>query len=225
MSDALIKTRRDIVYSLANNTNQDTAAELAQISNSTRKSADLQDNWESFKDIAFSQDSWAALTKPGHFDDPDMLVLGMIGWGEPRPTRLTPDEQYSHMSLWCLLSAPLLLGCDLERLDPFTLSLITNDEVLEVNQDPLCQQATKVGGQGDAVVYAKSLEDGSIAVGLFNRSESEANVAVSWSELGINGRHAIRDLWRQKALGVFPETFDANIPRHGVVLIRVTKAE
>jgi alpha-galactosidase len=78
--------------------------------------------------IGFKQDEWARYAGPGHWNDPDMLVVGQVGWGPKlHPTKLTPDEQYTHISLWCLLSAPLLIGCDLERLDDFTLSLLTND--------------------------------------------------------------------------------------------------
>lgn len=75
--------------------------------------------------------------KPGNWNDPDMLVLGIVGWGNPHQTKLKPDEQYLHFSLWSLFSAPLLIGCDLEKMDDFTLSLLTNNEVIAVNQDPL----------------------------------------------------------------------------------------
>jgi alpha-galactosidase len=125
------------------------------------------------------------------------------------------------MSLWCLLSAPLLLGCDLEQLDDFTRALMTNDEVLDIDQDSLCRQATRVSGRGDSLVYAKPLEDGSWAVGLFNRGDVPTKVKVSWPELGINGTRMIRDLWRQTDLGAFSEKFEAMVSRHGVVLIRV----
>src|SRR5438552_12942763 len=108
-----------------------------------------------------------------------MLVVGKVGWG-PRlhPTGLTADEQYTHISLWCLLAAPLLIGCDMTQLDDFTLNLLTNDEVLEVNQDPLGKQAARVAQNDDLEVWAKDLEDGSKAVGLFNRGESDASVAA-----------------------------------------------
>lgn len=221
MNRALIASRRDIVYSVSRNSRTPLAADLLPLTNCTRTAVDLQDTWESVSDIGFSQDKWTSYNRPGHYNDPDMLVVGMVGWGIPRPTRLTSDEQYTHMSLWCLMSAPLLLGCDLEQLDEFTLGLLTNDEVLDIDQDSLCRQATRVAGRGDSIVYAKPLEDGSLAVGLFNRGDAAATITVSWRELGINGPQRVRDLWRQKDLGTFSEKFDAVVSRHGVVLITV----
>ncbi len=111
-----------------------------------------------------------------------MLVVGVVGWGAAKQhnTRLTVDEQYTHISMWCLLSSPLLLGCDMQKLDPFTLSLLTNDEVLAVDQDPLVKQAVNVSKQGQLEVFRKELEDGSLAVGLFNRSNTLASVTANW---------------------------------------------
>jgi alpha-galactosidase len=136
---------------------------------------------------------------------------------------LTPNEQYTHISLWCLLSAPLLIGCDMTQLDDFTLSLLSNDEVLEVDQDALGRQASRVAQNGNLEVWAKDMADGSKAVGLFNRGEASARVTVNWSEVGITGKHAVRDLWRQKDLGKFAEKFSADVPRHGVVLVKIGK--
>lgn len=219
MSRALLAGPRDIVYSVSKNSRIPLAADLQRLSNCSRSSVDLGDTWESVSKVGFSQDKWAAYNCPGHFNDPDMLVIGMVGWGMPRRTRLTSDEQYTHLSLWCLMSAPLLLGCDLEQLDDFTRNLITNDEVLDIDQDSLCRQATRVSGKGDSMVFAKPLEDGSLAVGLFNRGDVATKVTVNWPDLGINGARRIRDLWRQKDLGVFSEKFDATVTRHGVVLV------
>jgi alpha-galactosidase len=158
-----------------------------------------------------------------------MLVLGRVGWGPNlHPTRLTPDEQYSHLSLWCLLSAPLLLGCDVAQLDDFTLGLLTNDEVLAVDQDPLGHQATQFSNQDGKVVYAKTLADGSIAVGLFNRGDVEATVDVKWGPWGslptdrFGTTFRVRDLWRQRDLGEFKDHFETKVAPHGVVLIRLS---
>jgi alpha-galactosidase len=153
-----------------------------------------------------------------------MLVIGQVGgWGsrETHASKLTPDEQYTHISLWCMLASPLLLGCDLEKMDDFTLSLITNDEVLEINQDSLCKQAVRMGGEGDLRVYAKPLDDGSLAVGLFNTSAREASIVAKWSDLKLSGKQRVRDLWRQKDVGVFDQSFSARVASHGVVLVRV----
>ena len=153
-----------------------------------------------------------------------MLVVGQVGWGKLHPTRLSPDEQYTHISLWCLWSAPLLLGCPLDKLDDFTLNLLTNDEVLEVNQDPLGAQARTIAETEDTEVLAKDMEDGSKAVGLFNLGFAEAQVQVSLSDLGVKGEQLVRDLWRQKNLGTFKDRFQTKVPAHGVVLVKVTPA-
>jgi alpha-galactosidase len=151
-----------------------------------------------------------------------MLVVGHVGWGRPHPTRLTPNEQYTHISLWCLLSAPLLLGNDLEKLDAFTLSLLTNDEVLAVDQDPLGRQAAQTVVDGRRQVWVKEMADGSRVVGLFNLAKREQAVTVEWRKLGLGGAQRVRDLWRQQNLGVAADKFSAHVPRHGVVLIRVS---
>jgi alpha-galactosidase len=228
MSDALRATGRDIVYSLSNTGLYDNAPDYVRLSNVWRTTGDIVDTWDSVSRNGFSQDRWAGYTGPGHWSDPDMLVLGKVGWGpDLHPTRLMPDEQYSHMSLWCLLSSPLLLGCDLAQLDPFTLSLLTNDEVLAINQDALGKQATQFSNQDGKVVYAKTLEDGSIAVGLFNRTDTVATIGGKWGPWGtlptprVGTTFRVRDVWRQQDLGEFKDSFETKVAPHGVVLIRL----
>ena len=221
MSQELRAAGRDIVYSLANHVRVGLAPELAQWANAWRIAVDLEDTWESVSDIGFSLDRWAHFNRPGHYNDPDMLVLGRTRWSGFASCRLTSDEQYSHMSLWCLLSGPLLLGCDLDQLDPFTLGLLTNDEVLAINQDALCLQATRIAHSGHGAVLAKPMEDGSWALGLFNLEAKPIMVAVKWSELGLTRPGRVRDLWRQQDLGVFPDRFAITVNPHGVVLVRV----
>ena len=228
MANALRATGRDIVYSLSNTGLYDNAADYKRLAQVWRTTGDIVDTWESVSRIGFSQDRWAAYTGPGHWSDPDMLVLGHVGWGPNlHPTRLTPDEQYSHMSLWCLLSAPLLLGCDLSQIDDFTLSLLTNDEVLAINQDVLGRQATQMSNQDGKIVYAKTLEDGSLAVGLFNRGDTETTVGVKWGPWGtlpterVGMTYRVRDLWRQQDIGEFKDSFETRVAPHGVVLIRL----
>jgi alpha-galactosidase len=157
-----------------------------------------------------------------------MLVVGKVGWGPNlHPSNLTPDEQYTHISLWCMLSAPMLLGCDIAQMDDFTLSLLTNDEVLAINQDVLGKQATQISNDGDRVVYANTLSDGSYAVAFFNRGDSETTINLKWGPWGTLAtpdaaeRFTIRDLWRQKDIGVFRETFSTKVSSHGVVLVRL----
>lgn len=227
MHQALRRTGRDIVLSLSNNHIKNLHAIVADVSpwaQSWRTTTDISDSWGRMAhDIGFAQEKWAPFARPGHFNDADMLVVGHVGgWrDETRPTRLTPDEQYTHLSLWCLLASPLLIGCDMEKMDDFTLGLLTNDEVLEINQDSLGKQAVQVSGQGENKVYAKPLDDGSLAVGLFNLSSAPAKVTAVWPELKISGQQRIRDLWRQQDLGVFSDKFDATVPSHGVLFIRL----
>jgi alpha-galactosidase len=158
---------------------------------------------------------------PGAWNDPDYLLLGYLwnGKGGTSPTSLSPNEQYTQVSLWCLVTAPLIFSGDMNRLDAFTLSLLSNDEVLEVDQDPLAKAALRVAKAGQGEVWAKAMEDGRKAVGLFNRGSREEKVTVKWSDLGITGRQIVRDLWRQKDLGTFDEEFSAPVGRHGVVLV------
>lgn len=225
MYDALRASGRDIIFSLSNNGLYTLLSEIQDVSpyaNSWRTTDDVHDQWKHISNSAFGEDPWAAYCRPGHFNDPDMLVVGVIGWGHPHPTHLTPDEQYTQISMWCLLSAPLILGCDLRKLDPFTYSLITNDEVLDIDQDSLCKQATCVSKDGDLNVYAKPLEDGSWAVGLINRGTVAAPVALDWADIHLTGPQVVRDLWRQKDMGTFDKQYSAVVAPHGVVLIRVT---
>lgn len=221
MSRELRVANRDIVYSLSNNAKLPLAPELAKWANSWRTTVDIEDTWASVSDLGFSRDKWAPFNQPGHYNDPDMLVVGRTRWSPASGCRLTSDEQYSHMSLWCLLSGPLLLGCDLEKLDPFTLGLLTNDEMLAVNQDPLARQATRLARSGTGEIYAKKLEDGAWAVGLFNRGHEPATVTLHWPDLGLKKAQAVRDLWRQKDLGVFNDQFETQVNPHGVVMVRI----
>ncbi len=160
---------------------------------------------------------------PGGWNDPDYLLLGYLSnWkGATVPTPLTPNEQYTHVSLWCLLAAPLIFSGDITRLDDFTLNLLCNDEVIDVDQDPLGRPGRRVALNGDLEVWARDMEDGSKAVGLFNRGEDAALVSAKWADLGVQGRQIVRDLWRQKDLGEYEGEFQAQVPRHGVVLLRL----
>jgi len=234
MSSALRKSGRDIIYSLSNAAPFKDAPDWAQLANCWRTTGDIVDTWDKpsqnwqhgVAQIAFIQDSWAPVAGPGHWNDPDMLVVGYVGWGpQLHLTHLTADEQYTHISMWCLLSAPLLIGCDLERLDAFTYNLLSNDEVLAVDQDSLGKQATRFSNYGELDVFAKPLDDGSLAVGLVNRSAGAARVTARWADLKITGKQTVRDLWRQKDLGVFENQFEAEVASHGTVLVRVIPAK
>jgi alpha-galactosidase len=222
MEAALRKQERDIVFSLCQYGMGDVWEWGAQVGgNCWRTTGDIGDSWGSMSGIGFKQNGHEKWAGPGHWNDPDMLVLGKVGWGHLHPTRLTPNEQYTHVSLWCLLAAPLLIGADMSQLDPFTFNLLANDEVLAVNQDALGRQASRKAKNDQTEVWAKDLADGSKAVGLFNRGEGTEEVTVKWSDLGLSGQCHARDLWRQKDLGKFADSFTASVPRHGVRLVRI----
>ena len=229
MADALRASGRDIVLSLSNNGGHgglfDRIADIAPLAQSWRTTDDVTDTWGSVAGIGFSQEKWAPFQKSGAYNDPDMLVVGHVGWGKPHPSRLTPDQQYSHISLWCLLGAPLMIGCDLTKLDAFTLGLLTNDEVLEIDQDELCKQAVRIGSEGSVEFYAKSLADGSYALGLFNRSEQPVSAGFkNLSAMGFKEKYKARDLWRQKDIPDFSKDTTVTIQPCGVVLLRLTKS-
>jgi hypothetical protein len=225
MRDALDAVNRDIVYSLC----QYGMSKVWQWGdevggNLWRTTGDITDTWESMKEIGFNQTENLPYAGPGHWNDPDMLVVGWVGWGPNlHPTRLSPDEQYTHISLWCLLSSPLLIGCDLQRLDTFTLNLLTNDEVIAINQDPLGNQASQVILEGDMQVWLKNLADGNKAVGIFNLADSTVHYPFNFATAGLPDALNVRDLWRQKDLGKFTGTLETSIPSHGVVLLKVSQ--
>mgnify|MGYP000486492132 CR=1 FL=1 len=166
---------------------------------------------------------------PGGWNDPDYILIGWVGNAHridepPQYTTLTPDEQYSYMSMWSLMAAPLFYSGLMSKLDAFTLNVLLNAEVIEVNQDSLGRQARLLRDSEEELVLAKPLEDGSWAVGLFNLSEQEREMAVEFAELKLRGRQRVRDLWRQRDLGVFPRAYRTPVARHGVVLVRLWPA-
>jgi alpha-galactosidase len=170
----------------------------------------------------YSRNQLHKFAGPGAWNDPDYLLLGYLSnWkGQTVPTPLTPDEQYTHVSLWCLLAAPLIFSGDITRMDEFTLSLLSNDEVIEIDQDPLAKAGQRVAIDGSREVWAKDMEDGK-AVGLFNRGDAETVVTARWADLGLKGPKIIRDCWRQKDLGSYDGEFASKVPAHGVTLVRM----
>jgi alpha-galactosidase len=145
MWDALKKSGRDIVFSLSNNAPFEKVNDWNRVSNMYRTGPDIKDSWTSLFLTSFTLDKWAPYSGPGHWMDPDMMIVGNVSIGPIlHPTRLTPDEQYSHISMFSLLAAPMLIGCPIEQIDAFTLNLLTNDEVIAVNQDPLGKPARLV---------------------------------------------------------------------------------
>jgi alpha-galactosidase len=225
MGDYLRQQPRDIVYSVCQYGMSDVWKWGDSVNgNCWRTTNDINDTWVSVKNIALDQDKSAPYAKPGNWNDPDMLVVGHVGWGNPHPSKLKPDEQYLHISLWSLFAAPLLIGCDMEKLDDFTLNLLTNDEVIEINQDPLGKQATCLQTIGELRIYVKELEDGSKAVGFCNFGLEKVNFSYKdFEKIGINGKLVVRDVWRQidiKNIETKTGELLLNVPAHGVVLYK-----
>jgi alpha-galactosidase len=227
MGKALRAQPRDIVYSLCQYGLGSVWEWGEQVEgNCWRTGRDLTDSWSSISGAGFMQNGHEPFAGPGHWNDLDMLMLGRIWWGENRrQTRLSPDEQYTYVSLWALQASPLIIGCDIREMDDFTFSLLANNEVIAVNQDRLGRAARRVALDRNLQVWARPLSDGSLAAGLFNRGEIPAEVTARWSALGIKVPCRVRDLWRQRDLGEFNGEYTARVPRHGVALIRLVPAQ
>jgi alpha-galactosidase len=191
-----------------------------------RTAGDLGFDLDRIFDVALANAEHRAWSKPGAWNDPDYIQIGWFGdarsIGEPRPCTMSPNEQYSFVSLWSLMAAPLFFSGDMRRLDLFTLNVLCNPEVIAVDQDALGVCARTVWLGEDTFALVKELEDGASAVGLFHRGEFEAEVSLTWSSLGLPSARSVRDLWRQQDLsGAAGERFATRVGRHGVVLLRV----
>jgi hypothetical protein len=192
-----------------------------------RTAGDFGFELDRFFDIALNNAKIGEWNGPGGWNDPDYLQIGMIGaqkgalFVPPHPCPLSPNEQYSLMSLWCLLPAPLIYSGDMTQLDDFTLGILCNPEMIDVNQDPLGKPARVVMIDATRFLMAKELEGGALAVGLFNRGDKAAEVSARWKDLGIEGARQVTDLWRQQRLAIVEGRVAATIPRHGVLMIRL----
>lgn len=229
MSEKLKKQDRDIIFNMCQYGQGDVWKWGTQVGgNSWRTAGDL--GIKGIREALF-RDGFDLFTEkelhkyggPGGWNDPDYLQIGYLtNWkGQTRPTPLTRDEQYTQVSLWSLQAAPLIFSGDITRLDDFTLSLLINDEVIEVDQDPLGKPGWRVSKSGDAEVWMKPMEDGSVAVGLFNRGDERMKITVTWKELGLVGKQLVRDLWRHKNIGRMNGEFATKVNVHGVVMIRL----
>jgi alpha-galactosidase len=214
MHDALERTGRPIVYSLCQYGMERVWEWGASVGgNLWRTTDDIADNYESMCFIGFGQNGLQKFAGPGHWNDPDMLEVGN--------GKMTHDEYLTHMSLWCILAAPLLAGNDLSNMTQATSGILTNPEVIVVDQDPKGVQGHRVSQVGPLEVWVKQLQDGSQAVGLFNRGESVNPVTLDFRDIGVTGSATIRDLWAHKDLGSFQDHFTASVPVHGVLMIKV----
>ena len=224
MRDALLATGRPIVFSICEWGSNKPWLWAKDVGNLWRTTADIQDCWDCKREwggmgwiyILDLQDGLESYAGPGHWNDPDMLEVGNEG--------LTLTESQAHFSLWCLLAAPLMAGNDLRTMSPDIKNILTNQEVIAVNQDSLGRQGRKVRDEGDLEVWSKEMKDGSRAVVLFNRSKSDSPVSVTWTEIGYPAhlKAKVRDLWQKKDLGKFTGSYNAQVPSHGVVMVRIT---
>ena len=223
MRKALDNCSRDIVFSLCQYGMENVSQWGADVGgNLWRTTGDITDTWSSMSGIGFNQAGLEDYAGPGHWNDPDMLVVGKVGWGPNlRLTRLTQNEQITHITLWTLLASPMLLGCDLAQLDQWTIDLLTNDEVIDVHQDPLGKQAGRRSQKEFAEVWSRPLWDGTTAVGLFNRGPWTTKVTAAWKDLGIQGKQPVRDLWQRKDLEDYEGSFTIDVPAHGAVLVKI----
>ncbi len=223
MRDALLASGRPIVFSICEWGSNKPWLWAKDVGNLWRTTADIQDCWDCKREwggmgwiyILDLQDGLESYAGPGHWNDPDMLEVGNGG--------LTLTESQAHFSLWCLLAAPLMAGNDLRTMSADIKNILTNQEVIAVNQDSLGRQGRKVWDDGDLEVWSKEMKDGSRAVVLFNRSKSDSPVAVNWTEIGYPAhlKAKVRDLWQKKDLGQFTGSFRAQVPSHGVVMVRI----
>jgi alpha-galactosidase len=195
--------------------------------NMWRISGDFWDRWKKLNAQFDILHSWEGVGGPGHFPDADMIPFGHLAirsWinGKERQTRFTPDEQRTLISLWSLVSSPLMLGNNLPDMDAQTLALLTNDQVLAIDQDPLGLAAKRVSSQAGLEVWVKPLKNGSKAIGLFNRTATDAPVVLNWTDAGLTGKQNVWDIWQQKELGTFTGQFSAPVISHGSLLLQVT---
>jgi len=217
MGDALAKSGRAIVFSLCQYGRDEVWKWGPDVGgNLWRTTGDIRDTWDSMSKIGFDQDRLASWAGPGHWNDPDMLEIGNGG--------MTDTEDRTHMSLWAMLAAPLLAGNDLSSMPKPTLEILTNRDVIAVDQDALGKQGRRIWQSGDTEVWVRDLSGGAQAVAIFNRGARDANVTVSWKDLGINkAPKNARDLWLHRDIPVAKEGFSGNVSGHGTVMLRVSR--
>jgi alpha-galactosidase len=181
-----------------------------------------------FYSIGFTNAAHAQNAGPGGWNDPDYILIGKVGNAHhieapAQATPLTPNEQYSYMSMWSLMAAPLFFSGEMADLDPFTLNVLCNAEVIDIDQDTLGKQGNIIRKTDDEFILAKPLEDGSMAIGLFNLGSTPRTISIRWADLNVKGsRQKVRDVWRQRNLGSHRDSFSSQVPSHGVALLKLT---
>jgi len=214
MHDALAATGRPIVYSLCQYGMERVWRWGPSVGgNLWRTTGDISDHYDRMALIGFQQNGLQSFAGPGHWNDPDMLEIGNGG--------MSHDEYVTHMSLWAMLAAPLLAGNDLSKMSAADLAILTNKEVIAVDQDAKGAQGRRVAQEGPLEVWAKPLADGSYAVGLFNGSESAAPITLELKDIGMSSSAQIRDLWAHRDLGSFSGSYTVTVAKHGAAMLKV----
>jgi alpha-galactosidase len=214
MGEALQATGRPIVYGLCEYGLSDVGSWGHRVGgNSWRVSEDIWDNWARMAHIGFETHGNGRDAGPGGWNDPDMLEVGNGG--------MSTEEYRTHLTLWSMLAAPLILGNDVRHMDSTTQALLLNKEVIAIDQDPLGMQGRRATVLGDREVWIKVLSDRSTAVALFNRGPSDAIVQVNWGDIGLDRHESVRDLWKHEDLGEFAEGYQTSVPSHGAMLLKV----
>jgi len=223
MRDALAKSGRPIVFSLCEWGSTKPWLWARNVGNLWRTTGDITDKWDTGEksdnmgvlQILDLQDGLESYAGPGHWNDPDMLEVGNGG--------MTATEYRSHFSLWCLLAAPLMAGNDIRSMNDETRDILTNKEVIAVDQDPLGRQGRRVKRTGDAEVWAKEMSDGSRAVALVNRGRAETRITLEWTDIGYPAHvgASVRDLWEHKNLDHAKGSLSVAVPSHGVAMLLI----
>lgn len=231
MRKCLENTRRQIVFSVHDKctigavvNNEASLPWIKTVANMHRTSNDIRNNWESMiSNLETTSNLWE-YAGPGYWNDPDMLEVGNTGNESTSRSNslqnMNLNEYRTHFSMWCIVAAPLITGNDLRSMTPEIIEILTNKELIAINQDPLGKQGKRIRDDGDTEVWKKELSNDQLVVALLNKSNEPVNISVNWKELGVKGTFKIRDLWTHKDLGKFRNSFTGkNIPGHGTMVI------
>ena len=213
--DAIARSGRPIVFSICNWGVKAPWTWGPKTGNLWRTTGDISDDYDRMSVIGFGQNGLEKFAGPGHWNDPDMLEVGN--------GKMKPDEYRTHMALWAILAAPLLAGNDLRRMPEETKAILMNPEIIAVDQDAKGVQGHRVWDEGPLEIWVKPLADGSKAAGLFNRGESSLKITLHFNQIAAESKAKLRDLWEHRDLGSFENTYTADVPKHGVVMLKVTK--
>jgi alpha-galactosidase len=216
MRDAIAATARPMVYAMCEKgqgAKVQPATWSEPVGNMWRTGNDIAASWARVLTSFDVDTTLAQYAKPGGWNDPDMLEVGNGS--------LTEAENRAHFSLWSIVAAPLMLGNDPSNMTSSVKAILTNAEVIAVDQDPLGKQGQRVAMSGQTEVWSKPMQDGSVAVVLFNRGSTPLSVSINWSTIGVNGRSLVRDLWAHDDKGSFDSGFASMVAGHDVVMIRV----